>query len=115
MNASHPEPGALAEEAARLVEAAADWARRVVSVVDPDGDRIATGAPECAVCPVCRAIGAIRHEHPEVAERVTVVVTEVATALAGLLRTAFDGPEHGAPGGGTAHATGSGVEHIDLS
>ena len=111
MNAPRPEPGALAEEAARLVEAAADWARRAVSAVDPEGDRLDTGAPACAVCPICRAVGAIRAEHPEVAERVAAVTAEAAVTVAGLLRTLFDGHRDVPPEPDRDH----GVEHIDLS
>ncbi|HEV7757271.1 MAG TPA: hypothetical protein VGO94_15560 [Mycobacteriales bacterium] len=111
MTAPRPEPGALAEEAARLVEAAADWARRAVSAVDPDGDRLDTGAPECAGCPVCRAVRAIRSDHPEAAERMTTLATDAATALAGVLRTMFDGHARpGTPPGPEPH-----VEHIDLA
>jgi hypothetical protein len=110
MNESASEPGALAEEAARLVEAAADWARRAVAAVDPDGDRIDTGAPECRLCPLCRVVHAIRTEHPETAERVTAVVTDAATTLAGVLRALFDGHGHGA-----GARPEPGVEHIDLS
>jgi hypothetical protein len=111
VTAPRPEPGALAEEAARLVEAAAAWARRTLSTVDPDGDRLGTGAPECAGCPVCRAVRAIRTEHPEAAERMTALATEAATALAGVLRTLFDG--HDEPG--TPPGREPGVEHIDVS
>jgi hypothetical protein len=111
VTAPRPEPGALAEEAARLVEAAADWARRAVSAVDPDGDRLDTGAPECAGCPVCRAVRAIRSDHPEAAERMTTLATDAATTLAGVLRTMFDGHARpGTPPGPEPH-----VEHIDLA
>jgi hypothetical protein len=113
MNAPRPEPGALAEEAARLVEAAADWARRAVAAVDPDGTRIDTGAPECQLCPLCRVVHALRTEHPETAERVAAMATDAATALAGVLRTLFDGHTHGGPGAGGRPEPG--VEHIDLS
>jgi hypothetical protein len=106
-----PEPGALAEEAARLVEAAADWARRAVSAVDPEGERLDTGAPECAGCPVCRAVRAIRADHPEAAERMTALAADAATALAGVLRALFDGP----PPPGSPPGREPGVEHIDLS
>jgi hypothetical protein len=111
VNAARPEPAALAEEAARLVEAAADWVRRAVSAVDPDGERLDTGAPECTVCPLCRAVHAIRTEHPEAAERATALATDAATMVAGLLRTVFDG--HAAPR--RDPADGPEVEHIDLS
>jgi hypothetical protein len=108
MSAAGPEPGSLAEEAARLVEAAAQWARRAVAAVDPEGDRLDTGAPECAACPFCRAVRALRDEHPDVAERAAAMATEAATTLAGMLRAVFDGT-------GTPPRRDPDVEHIDLS
>jgi hypothetical protein len=109
MSAARPDPGSLAEEAARLVEAAAQWARRAVTAVDPEGDRLDTGAPECAACPFCRAVRALRDEHPDVAERATAMATEAATTLAAMLRTVFDHAETTPP------RRDPGVEHIDLS
>jgi hypothetical protein len=111
MSAARHDPGSLAEEAARLVEAAADWARRAVTSVDPDGDRFDTGAPECSACPVCRAVRAVREDHPEAAERAAAMATDAATMLAGMLRTVFDGHGTTAP----PPRGGAGVEHIDLS
>ncbi|HEY0486222.1 MAG TPA: hypothetical protein VGD72_08230 [Mycobacteriales bacterium] len=105
MSAARPDPGPLAEEAARLVEAAAQWARRAAA--DLPGD---TGAPECAVCPFCRAVRALRDEHPDVVERAGAMATEAAAAVAAVLRTLFDG--HAAS---TPPASQPGVQHIDLS
>lgn len=121
------EPGPLAEEAARLVEAALAWAQRAASAVDPAGERIATGAPECAGCPVCRTVSALRDPDPELAERLTGVLTDMASLLVTGLRTveartghrpraphrpaAGEPPE---PRPGPARR-GPGVEHIDIA
>jgi hypothetical protein len=75
-----PEPGPLADEAARLVTAAQEWLHRVVG--ESDGPRIATGAPECCWCPVCQLIATLRGDRPELVER----LAEAQTALAGVLR-----------------------------
>jgi hypothetical protein len=61
-----------------------------------DPDRIATGAPECTGCPVCRTISALRDPGPDLADRVTRTVTDLATTIAAGLRHAFDG-HHGHP------------------
>ena len=79
-----PEPGPLAEEAARLVAAAQDWVHRVVG--EPDTARIATGAPECCWCPVCQLIAMLRGDRPELVER----LADAQTALAGVLRALAD-------------------------
>jgi hypothetical protein len=99
------EAGPLADEAAYLVEAALGWAQRAAVALDPHGDRLATGAPECSACPVCRTVGALRDPSPEFTERLTHTVTELATALAAGLRFAFDG-HHAASHPGHADHTG---------
>jgi hypothetical protein len=113
------DPGPLAEEAARLVEAGLEWARRAATAVDPTGERIATGAPECGVCPVCRTVSALRDPSPEVAERLTGVVTDLASLVAAGLR-AFE--THQGAGQSNTHAGAppqpegrAGVEHIDIA
>nr|MDT0662152.1 hypothetical protein [Micromonospora sp. DSM 115978] len=50
------------------------------------GGGIATGTPECCVCPVCRGIAALRDPDPEFAERLATGAGEVATGVATLLR-----------------------------
>jgi len=62
--------GSAAQEAARLVEALSDWL--AVRARDPDGfqflsEHVATGAPECRLCPLCRLIALGRSAGPEVA------------------------------------------------
>jgi len=114
------EAGPLADEAARLVEAGLEWARRAASAVDPAGERIATGAPECQGCPVCRTVSALRDPSPEVAERLTGVVTDLASLVAAGLR-AFETHtgQHGAgptvPAEPRERRRDTGVEHIDIA
>jgi hypothetical protein len=86
-----PEPGPLAEEAARLVGAAQEWLHRVVG--DPAGSRIATGAEECCWCPLCQLIATLRGERPELLER----LADTQAALAGVLRAVADAAGLGTP------------------
>jgi hypothetical protein len=113
-----PEPGPLAEEAARLVGAAQEWLHRVVG--DPAGSRIATGAPECCWCPLCQLIATLRGERPELVER----LADTQVALAGALRALADaaglgrqanrtgGGEHAAATGGEQSATTDGEQPV---
>ena len=50
------------------------------------GERFATGRPECCVCPVCRAIAALRDPSPELAERLATGAGDLAAGVASLLR-----------------------------
>ncbi|MEU4564879.1 hypothetical protein AB0F72_41415 [Actinoplanes sp. NPDC023936] len=45
-----------------------------------------TGSAECCVCPICRAIAALRDPSPETAERLATSAGEIATGVAGLMR-----------------------------
>jgi hypothetical protein len=77
------------DEAERLV-AAAIAALSVASRSLPGlGARsgFATGSEECCVCPVCRAIAAMREPDPEFAERLATGAADLATGVAGLLRS----------------------------
>jgi hypothetical protein len=80
-----PAPGPLGEEALRLVEAARQWAVRTFPEVDAP---VATGAPECCWCPLCRAVAVLRGDRPEVTEKLAEVVTAAAGALAAVLDAA---------------------------
>ncbi len=85
--------GSATEEARRLLAALQDFARRTT------GEHIATGAPECRLCPVCQIISFVRDSRPEVAEH----LGSAAAALLSALRAAMQGqPDR------------SGVQHIDI-
>ncbi|WP_229073804.1 hypothetical protein [Actinoplanes sp. DH11] len=45
-----------------------------------------TGSAECCVCPVCKAIAAVRDPAPETAERLASSAGDIATGVAGLMR-----------------------------
>jgi len=114
-----PEPGPLAEEAARLVGAAQDWLHRMVG--DPETSRFATGAPECCWCPLCQLIATLRGERPDLVDR----LADAQAALAGVLRALADAakppaaakpsaPTGGEPAAGQPPAARSRVQHIQL-
>ncbi|UQU63243.1 hypothetical protein COUCH_30140 [Couchioplanes caeruleus] len=46
----------------------------------------ATGTAECCVCPICRAIAAVRDPDPHTAERLAAGAGELATGVAGIMR-----------------------------
>jgi hypothetical protein len=48
---------------------------------------VSTGSAECCVCPVCRAIAAMREPNPEFAERVATGAGDFAAGVASLLRS----------------------------
>jgi hypothetical protein len=50
------------------------------------GGRFATGSPECCVCPICRAIVALRDPSPEFVERLATGAGDLAAGAASLLR-----------------------------
>jgi hypothetical protein len=93
------EPGPLAEEAARLVEALEAWARTAAGGL---GHRVATGAPECQLCPWCRFIAAVRGSQPETFAH----LLDAAGSLSAAFRSTLDARTH--------RSGGVGVEHIDI-
>lgn len=64
----------------------------------PTGAGFATGTPECCVCPVCRAMVALRDPSPEFAERLATGAGDLAAGVASLLRAFAPEP----PTGGTS-------------
>jgi hypothetical protein len=46
----------------------------------------ATGTAECCVCPICRAIAAVRDPDPHTAERLAAGAGDLATGVAGIMR-----------------------------
>jgi len=56
----------------------------------------ATGSAECCVCPVCRAIAAMREPAPEFADRLAAGVSDLASSVAAVLRM-LQRPAHETP------------------
>lgn len=95
--------GSASEEAARLLAALQDWARRTSAGA---GDvPLATGAPECRLCPLCQLIGLLRDTSPEVLEQ----LARAGDALLAAFRAAVVAHER-------AWSSGSApdVQHIDI-
>ena len=114
--------GSVTEEAAKLLHALQDWAKEsgseyagaaataaegAAAAVHRVDEHIATGAPECSYCPVCRVISAVRGTSPEVRQHLTTAATSLMHAAAGLLATQMPEPSKERADGG--------VEKIDLS
>ncbi|WP_155373197.1 hypothetical protein [Catellatospora vulcania] len=108
-------PGTAREEAERLV-AAVLAAATLAANANP---HLATGSPECCVCPLCKVIAAVRDPDPELVERVATGAGDLAAGLASFMRsvsthrpgdaawrdaTAHPGAGEGAPAGGSAAA-----------
>jgi len=78
----------------------------------PLGTGFATGGPECCVCPVCRAIAALRDPSPDLAERLATGAGDFAAGVASLLRAfsaaAGSGARESPSGAGSAGAGGAG-------
>jgi hypothetical protein len=112
--------GSVGEEAVKLFEALAGWAKEQgheagEGLADAAGaaagaarridEHVATGAPECTWCPVCRCVHVVRTASPEVRAHLATAATSLLQAAAGLMATAVP-DEHARPR--------SGVEHIGL-
>jgi hypothetical protein len=105
--------GSVAEEAAKLLGALSGWAREhgdgvssmaesmASSVADELHDHLATGSPDCAWCPVCRTVAAVRQTSPEVRAHLASAASSFMLAVSGMMAT-------------QAPTRESGVERIDL-
>ena len=102
MTTSPPPVGSAAEEAARLFAAAEEWVR---TRAGGHLDGLATGSPECTVCPVCQGISALRHVRPETVEH----LLDAAASFVAALRSTVSG--HAPPPDGTRRPD---VQHIDI-
>ncbi|MFT4286831.1 hypothetical protein [Nocardioides sp.] len=123
--------GSAAEEAARLLGALSEWAREHGTDVAAGlgatlagfagqaataardlghnlDEHLATGAPECAYCPVCRTVHVIREASPEVRAQVTSAAASLLQAAATVLAAAAT------PASGTRGRRAATVERIDL-
>ena len=101
MTTSPPPVGSAAEEAARLFAAAEDWVR-TRSGVHLEG--LATGAPECTMCPICQGISAVRGVRPETVEH----LLDAAASFVAALRTTVSAPGEHEPN------RRPDVQHIDV-
>lgn len=122
--------GSAAEEAARLLNALGEWAkdqstesanafsdsvaglagRAASAVADLPrlmDEHLATGAPECAYCPVCRTVHVVREASPDV----RVHLTSAALSLMQAATTVLNAMATPVPGAAHAEPT---VERIDL-
>ena len=96
--------GSAAEEAARLFAAAEEWVR---TRTGGHLDNLATGAPECTVCPFCQGIAAVRQVRPETVEH----LLDSAASFVAALRTTVSA--HVSPDG-PAESRRPDVQHIDV-
>ncbi|MFC4786600.1 hypothetical protein ACT8ZV_19150 [Nocardioides sp. MAHUQ-72] len=112
--------GSVAEEAMKLFGALSDWARdhggdlgqgvgglvdQAVAAAHDVDEHIATGAPECTYCPICRAVHVVRQTSPEVRAHLATAASSLLQAAAGMLATTV--PDRG-------RDNDAGVERIDL-
>lgn len=111
--------GSLGEEAAKLLGALSGWARehagdageglsglaaQATASANDLNEHLAVGSAECTVCPLCRAISAVRQVSPEVTGHLSAAVTSLAQAASAWMTTApHAGPES------------ADAEHIDIS
>lgn len=120
-----PEVGSLSEETAKLLGALSGWARehgaevghgasgladhlvdQVSAAAHQVDEHLATGAPECTVCPICRTVHAVRQLSPEVRAHLSVAASSLVQAAAGVLATVA--PEPGTAQDGDDDAPRSG-------
>ena len=83
--------GSAAEEAHRLFEAVQEWAHRASAGTGEhlSGRTLATGSPDCQLCPLCQLIGALRGTRPDVVAH----LGDAAGSLLAALRAALDAHE----------------------
>jgi len=78
-------------------------------------EHLATGAPECTWCPLCRTIHTVRELSPEVRTHLTAAATSLVSAASALLATAVADQARRAGSRSRAGSSASpGVQHIDL-
>ncbi len=115
-----PDVGSLAEEATKLLGALNGWAREqggglaesvsgvsehATATAHDVSSHFATGAAECTVCPVCRAVHAARHLNPDAKNHLASAAASLMHAAAAVLATEVPAERS---------AEGDGIEHIDL-
>ncbi len=94
----------LAGMAARLLGGRPAAGRDERPAAEPQtGSRhhIATGSAECCLCPVCRAIAAVRDPSPEFAERLASGASDLAAGVTSILRAVSEATRRGATPAGS--------------
>jgi len=93
----HEQVGSVAEEAVKLFGALSGWAKEhgegLTSFADDLHDHVstglhdhvATGSPECAWCPLCRTVAAVRQTSPEVRAHLATAASSLMLALSGMM------------------------------
>jgi hypothetical protein len=91
--------GSVAEEAAKLFGALSGWARErgdgastmagsmAGSVTHELHEHLSTASPECAWCPVCRTVAAIREMSPEVRAHLASAASSFMLGVSGMMAT----------------------------
>ena len=98
--------GTIGDEAAKLLDAVQDWARRSFG----DSAHIATGAPECTWCPICQLIAVLRGDRPEISDKIADATASVVAAL----RAVVDATASHADAAGHSAGAAPRVQRIDL-
>jgi hypothetical protein len=96
--------GSAGEEAVKLIEALSDWATSRAAVAS---EHVATGSPECLLCPVCQTIRALRQARPELIGHLGDAVGSLVAAV----RSAIEAADRQRASDDTRPAR---VEHIDI-
>lgn len=106
--------GSVGSEAAALLEALQDWARRTFG--EGQGAHMATGAPECEWCPLCQLVSVLRGDRPETTDKIMAAGSALLSALRSISDPAqtpgqsSSSGSHSRPEAPQAHR----VQHIDL-
>jgi len=95
--------GSAGEEAVKLFEALAGWAS---SQTASASHHVATGSPECSLCPVCQAIRVARQARPELLGH----LGDAMGSLVAGLRAVIEANERQR----AAAARSAPLEHIDI-
>jgi len=112
----------VSAEAERIVAGVQQW---LIEAASGEHGGLDTGAPTCGVCPVCRAVDAVRSADPAVLAAGLEVATSAALVIADALKRAADelmdlvtgSEEHHAPDGDSdgdaAASAGKDDNHAD--
>ncbi|MGW0433750.1 hypothetical protein ACWDV4_14575 [Micromonospora sp. NPDC003197] len=105
-------PGASAGSAS---SAAGDAAEAAGAGTAPRDGHFATGTAECCVCPICRAIVALRDPSPEFSERLATGAGDFAAGVASLLRAFSTATAAGTTSSGTTASSAAAADPTAFS